>query len=49
MQGRKPKFFGKKTKWEKRRIARRFARAQQLTEQGDRKKLLVEPLIIAGD
>ncbi len=47
MLERKPKFAGKQTKWEKRRIARQFARAQQLTKQGKKKKALVEPLTIA--
>lgn len=41
MQGRKKKFAGKKTKWQKRRIARRFAR------NAKGKKPLVEPLTIA--
>lgn len=41
MEPGKPKPFGKKTKWEKRRIARRFARV------AGGKKLLVESLTIA--
>ena len=41
MRGRKPKFAGKKTKWEKRRIVKRQATAVQ------GKKPLVEPLQIA--
>lgn len=49
MFGRKTKFSGKKTKWEKHRIARLFSRAQQLTEKGERKKPLVEPLTIASE
>ncbi len=43
MELRKPKFVGKKTKWEKRRIARRFAR----TAKG--KLPLAEPLTIASN
>ncbi|MFA4855923.1 MAG: hypothetical protein WC634_05055 [archaeon] len=42
MEPRRPKFVGKKTKWEKRRIVRRFARAAK------GKKPLVELLTIAS-
>lgn len=41
MQARKPKFEGKKTKWEKKRTTRPYAR------QAKGKKPLVEPLMIA--
>lgn len=48
MQGRKAKSANNKTRWEKRRIARRFARAGQRDKAGKPKKPLAEPLKIAS-